>query len=237
MKPRIQLAQVSHRYHERRVIRDITLDIFPGERILLAGSNGSGKSTLLKIAAGLITPWKGTCRFGRAPKAQRPFSGFGYLGHELLLYRGLTVHQNLGLFSKLKRSPLDLEQVLQQWDLSDKKHRILNELSRGERARVALARSFLGSPRVLLLDEPTAHLDTDGVALLRSHLAQISEDTVVVLSTHEHDLFRSFSNRVIILHKGELQFREREDQLATKRMFDVCATRRNLQTGGQEINQ
>jgi heme exporter protein A len=175
----IHAREVGRRFGERRVLSGVNLDVQPGEFLLVTGPNGSGKTTLLRLLAGLIAPTSGTLDV-RAGRGQ-----IGFLGHEPLVYRELTALENLDLFGRLYRVPERRERsgmLLERFGLWDARAKRASELSRGMLQRLALCRTLLHDPDLLLLDEPFSALDADGVELLETELAGHGGKTVVVAS-------------------------------------------------------
>jgi heme exporter protein A len=175
----IQARGLGRRFGDRRVLEGVDLELEPGGFLLVTGPNGSGKTTLLRLLAGLIAPTAGTLEV-RANRAQ-----IGFLGHEPLVYRELTPLENLDLFGRLYRVPERRERtgmLLERYGLWDARAARVSELSRGMVQRLALCRSLLHDPDLLLFDEPFSALDSDGVELLDGELAGHGRKTVVVAS-------------------------------------------------------
>jgi ABC-type multidrug transport system ATPase subunit len=161
------------------VLAGVDLDLEPGGFLLVTGPNGSGKTTLLRLLAGLLAPTAGTLEIG-AGRAQ-----IGFLGHEALVYRELTALENLDLYGRLYRVPERRERtgmLLERFGLWEARAKPVSELSRGMLQRLALCRTLLHDPELLLLDEPFSALDSDGVELLDAELAGHGRKTVVVAS-------------------------------------------------------
>jgi ABC-type multidrug transport system ATPase subunit len=178
----------------------MSLQIYEGEEILLTGANGSGKSTLLRICAGLISQFDGK-------RLLSPEVTVGYCGHQLLLYLDLSVLENITLFAQLQGVGDDVAAILQDWDLADIANTPLRQLSQGTQARVALCRAFLGCPRLLVLDEPTASLDDPTVELLSSQLARRKNeqaDAATVIASHDLSRLGWFRSKHLKIERGEL---------------------------------
>jgi len=189
----IRARRLERRFGEKRAISDVDLDVAGGGFLLVTGPNGAGKSTLLALLAGLLSPTRGELdvAFERHE--------IGYLAHEPLVYRELTAFENLDLFGRLYRVPERRELIgmlLERFGLWDTRHERVATFSRGMAQRLALCRTLLHEPRLLLLDEPYASLDAAGAQLLdaeletrgvasgRGPLGREGRATVV-LATHE----------------------------------------------------
>ncbi len=201
------------------VLRGVDLEVLPGERVLLVGPNGSGKTTLIKTLATLLRPTSGHVRvagFDSARDADMVRRCVGLVGHQTLLYGELTVGENLAFYARMygvedgarRREVLSLVGLL---DRTDKQTRTL---SRGMQQRLALARVTLHRPPVLLLDEPDAGLDQQGVGMLDSMLRDSAEAGCSILFT-SHNLQRGLdmASRVAVLSKGRIVFQAPRDQL------------------------
>jgi heme exporter protein A len=175
----IRARGLERRFGDRRVLTDVDLELEPGGFLLVTGPNGSGKTTLLRLLAGLIAPTAGTLEIG-AGRGQ-----IGFLGHEALVYRELTALENLDLYGRLYRVPERRERtgmLLERFGLWEARAKPVSELSRGLIQRLALCRTLLHDPELLLLDEPFSALDSDGVDLLDAEFAAHGPKTVVVAS-------------------------------------------------------
>jgi heme exporter protein A len=178
----IHARELGRRFGEKRVIVDIDLDVKPGELLLVTGPNGSGKTTLLRLLAGLIAPTAGVLDVS----ADR--SRIGFLGHEPLVYRELTPLENLDLYGRLYRVPERRERIgmlLERFGLWDARREQTATLSRGMLQRLALCRTLLHDPELLLFDEPFSALDAAGVDLLLDELSSDVARRTVVVSSHQ----------------------------------------------------
>jgi heme exporter protein A len=174
----IEARALSMRYGDRRVFRDVDVELADGAFLLVTGPNGSGKTTLLRVLAGLTAPTSGELR---RPERHT----IGYLGHDPLVYRELTPLENLALFGRLYRLPERGERIgmlLERFGLWGVRHERVSTFSRGMQQRLGLCRVLLHDPQLLLLDEPYNALDAQGAALLDDLLG---EDRTHVVATHE----------------------------------------------------
>jgi heme exporter protein A len=166
----------------KRVLRDLDLDVAERDLLLVTGPNGSGKSTLLALCAGLLVPTQGELEVD----ADR--SRIGYLAHEPLVYRELTALENLDLYGRLYRVPERRERIgmlLERYGLWEARRERVSAFSRGMQQRLALCRTLLHEPDLLLLDEPFAGLDEEGAELLDAELGALAGSRTLVLATHD----------------------------------------------------
>jgi ABC-type multidrug transport system ATPase subunit len=169
-------------FGEKRVLRDLDLDVAERELVLVTGPNGSGKSTLLALCAGLLAPTAGELEV--AVDRGR----IGYLAHEPLVYRELTALENLELYGRLYRVPERRERIgmlLERFGLWESRRSPVASFSRGMQQRLALCRTLLHEPSLLLLDEPYAGLDDAGAELLDAELGELAGRRTLLLATHD----------------------------------------------------
>ena len=178
----IRARAVEKRYGDKRVLRGLDLDVERGGFLVVTGPNGSGKTTLLRLVVGLAQPTTGQV------EVAVPRGRIGFLAHEPLVYRELTALENLDLYGRLYRVPERRERIgmlLERFGLWEARHDRVASYSRGMTQRVALCRTLLHEPEVVLLDEPFSGLDSAGAELLDGELAELRGRRTLVLSTHE----------------------------------------------------
>ncbi|HEY7691099.1 MAG TPA: ABC transporter ATP-binding protein [Gaiellaceae bacterium] len=178
----IAARKLGRAFGTKQVIRDLDLEVERGSFLLLTGPNGSGKTTLLRLIAGLLVPTAGEL------EVEPPRERIGFLGHEPLVYRELTALENLDLYGRLYRVSERRERIgmlLERFGLWDARNERADSFSRGMLQRLALCRTLLHDPELLVLDEPFSALDEDGAALLDRELAELRSAATFVLSTHD----------------------------------------------------
>jgi ABC-type multidrug transport system ATPase subunit len=180
-------------YGRRRALNGFDLTVAPGEIVGLIGHNGAGKTTFVEIVTGLVRPDEGRIRIGpydalRTGRAARRLLGMA--PQELALYGSVTVRENLRLLAGLaglrgRRRDAEIDRVLDELRLTDVADRPVGVLSGGQRRRVQAATAMVGSPPLLLLDEPTAGADPETrAALLATVRARAEAGAAVVYTTH-----------------------------------------------------
>ncbi len=182
------------------VLKDLTFSVPEGATLAVLGANGAGKTTLLRMLATLLRPQAGTIE---VLGAELPRSGYkvrgrlGLLAHEPLLYRDLTARENLRFHARLHGVPFTrIDTLLDQVGLKLREDEPLRTFSRGMVQRVAVCRAVLHEPELLLLDEPYANLDADGVGRVEPLLATARTR---VLVSHDHAAARAVADLVLEL--------------------------------------
>ena len=211
----IRYERVERRFGALVALRSVSLEIEPGEFVALLGHNGAGKTTLLRITAQLMRPSRGSVAFFglTAKTTELPSSAVkshtGLVGHSLLLYDELSAEENLTLFAKLyalDNVPTRVKSALEACGLASRATSQVRTFSRGMRQRLAIARALLHSPQLLLLDEPAAGLDRQGLEWLGATLERLRGDgCTVLMSTHARNESLDLATRAIVLAGGRLQ--------------------------------
>jgi len=178
----IRARDLERRFGDKRVIHGLDLDVAERDVLVVVGPNGSGKSTLLGLLAGLLAPTRGSLEIAVAR------GEIGLLAHEALVYRELTALENLELYGRLYRVPERRERIgmlLERYGLWESRHQRVGEFSRGMTQRLALCRTLLHDPRLVLMDEPYSALDTAGAEVLDAELESLARERTLVVSTHD----------------------------------------------------
>jgi ABC-2 type transport system ATP-binding protein len=199
---------------EFHAVADVDIEISQGEVVAILGPNGAGKTTTIRMIATLLEPTSGEISICDVDARRRPSMAREHLGvvlgGERSVYWKLTARENLSYFAALRRIPrretaARVADVLADVELSDRADEYVERFSTGMRQRLVLARALLGRPAVLLLDEPTAGLDPQSSAHLRSRLRQLSDaGTTIVLTTHYMDEADQLADRVGIIDHGRV---------------------------------
>jgi heme exporter protein A len=203
----LRFENIDKRYGGLFALRRVSLEISPGECVVLAGRNGSGKTTLLRIAARIVSPTAGTLSFpgtGNDSAAGRP----GYVAHTTMVYDELTAEENLVLFAKLQDVPnpgARAEELLREVGLFERRDSPVRTFSRGMRQRIAIARALTHRPSVLLFDEPATGLDPLGISWLANTLGEVNRaGCTVVMSLHGESEISALATRAVQLDAGSV---------------------------------
>ncbi len=218
--PALAVKNVHRRYHlaghHLHVLRGVSLDVHTGEKVFLCGASGSGKTTLLYILGGLEKPTEGEVymhgkpmyQVGRNARANLRNSGLGFVFQNYHLLPDLTAIENVVLPSMIKGKTTEARarELLGRVGLGERLHHLPTELSGGEQQRVALARSLINDPPIMLADEPTGNLDSATGKQIMDLLFEIvteAKKTLVVV-THDATLAQR-GDRTLIIKQGLLE--------------------------------
>jgi ABC-2 type transport system ATP-binding protein len=204
-------SHLTRRFDQRVAVNDVSFQVAPGEIFALLGPNGAGKTTTLRMLAGLIAPTSGTVTIGETPMTPRTAASLrgrvGFLTEAPGLWDRLPVRSNLMVYARLHGLPKPtaaVEHALAAFDLGDRANEPAALLSKGLKQRLALARTLLHQPTVVLLDEPTSGLDPEAARDVRELILRLrSEGRAILLSTHNLDEVERVADRVAVL-RGSL---------------------------------
>ena len=220
--PAVELDGLGRAYGERVVLRDVTLALEPGRTLLVLGPNGAGKSTLLRILATLLRPHAGRARVlaHELPREGWAVRGrIGLLAHEPLLYRDLSGRENLRYQARLFGAPeARVGELLERVGMARRADEPVRTLSRGMVQRLAICRTVLHRPELLLLDEPLANLDPAAAELVEPLIGRTAGATRL-LTSHDPAGALEEADEVLGLRDGRLAL------LAPATALDAAALR------------
>ena len=210
------MEDVTRHFGRRRALAKVSFTCDAGSITGLLGPNGAGKSTLLSILATLAAPTAGQVRYGDATATTHGAAvrgRIGALGHDLYLYPELTARENLRFFAKLYAlDAVDgrVAEALARAGLSDRGDDLVSGFSRGMRQRLALERSLLHEPRLVLLDEPFTGLDDASTQALVERLrAWRDRGAILLVTTHDLDVIDGLLDQAVFLRDGRVSGIER----------------------------
>lgn len=201
------LRDLSKKYHKIQALRDVSFELTNGCTALL-GPNGAGKTTLLNCITGAVKPTSGEVVFQRdgASRCQ-----IGYLPQQFSFFDNLRIFETLEYLALLGGCPKnavksEVERVVHLCNLEAFAELKIKELSGGTLRRLGIAQALLGSPEILLLDEPTAGVDIEERAHLKSVLNSLATDETMLISTHLISDIEGLCDRILVLIGGQLVF-------------------------------
>ncbi|WNS43706.1 ABC transporter ATP-binding protein [Paenibacillus sp. MMS20-IR301] len=205
----IELCGLTKRYKSKAAVRNADLKIYRGEIVGIIGKNGAGKSTLLKMIGGLIYPTSGELHFFNRAAAgdQSFFERMGVLIEDAGLYPNVSAYENLNLLAiayGLRDKDREIERLLQLVGLDSKSTAKVKGYSMGMKQRLGIAVALLGSPDVLILDEPINGLDPQGIVEIRQLILELNQTGLTILiSSHILEELSKIATRYVIIHQGE----------------------------------
>ena len=210
----ITVRDVSRAFGGFQALRNIDLDVTPGELVALLGPSGSGKTTLLRIIAGLERHDSGVVRIAgeESTGLEARARDIGFVFQHYALFKHMNVRDNIGFALKMRKTPKDriaerVAELLSLFRLDGLAARYPDELSGGQRQRVALARALAFEPKILLLDEPFGALDARVRQELRRWLRRLHDDIGVttVFVTHDQEEALEVADRVVVMNAGRIE--------------------------------
>jgi heme exporter protein A len=207
----IETKQLIKRVGDKVILRGVNLSIKQGQTVAILGPNGAGKSTILKVLATLIKPTSGEVLINKKDLKKNLVdirSLIGYLPHSSLLYDHFTPLENLVLYGKLygvKNVEQRAKELIDKVGLSFFIHEPVKSFSRGMIQRVAIARSIIHQPQILLLDEPHTGLDQQAIAILNKVILEMKDfGATTIMVTHDFKQAAEICDRIIIVKNGKI---------------------------------
>jgi len=207
----VESIKISKQYGYNYALRSISLKIGLGEIVGISGHNGAGKSTFLKIIGTHLSPTSGKVKILDSDSKKDRLEvrkNIGFFGHNSFMYDELSVEENLQFYGKMFNIVNDyldnrIDEVIEAVDLERYRHVSVKKLSHGLRKRSDLARIFLHSPSILILDEPFSGLDESAVKLLVDGLKN-QESKAIIISSHTFELTNNLCNRNLVFSEGKI---------------------------------
>ena len=208
----IEVSHLTKKYGSRLAVDDISFTVEDGQIYGLLGPNGAGKSTIMNILTGYLSATSGQVTVAGHPlpeEADAAKACVGYLPEQPPLYPEMTVQEYLDFAAELKgvKKAERKEQVLKaarRTGLEAVLPRLIRSLSKGYRQRVGIAQALLGSPKLIILDEPTVGLDPAQVIEIRKLIRELGRAHTVILSSHILSEVQAVCQKVLVLSKGKL---------------------------------
>ena len=208
----IEVSHLTKKYGGHLAVDDVSFTVEDGQIYGLLGPNGAGKSTIMNILTGYLSATSGQVTVAGHPlpeDADEAKACVGYLPEQPPLYPEMTVGEYLNFVAELKKVPRAQrkEQVLRaarRTGLEKVLPRLIRSLSKGYKQRVGIAQALLGSPKIIILDEPTVGLDPAQVIEMRKLIRELGKAHTVILSSHILSEVQAVCQQVLILSKGKL---------------------------------
>ncbi len=216
----IKIEHLVKNYGKSCAVDDISFEVGKGEIVGFLGPNGAGKSTTMNILTGYLSPTSGSVSVAGINVLDNPIEAkkhIGYLPEQPPLYLDMTVEEYLIFNYNLKGCKLNrakhLEEICEVVKIKDVYKRVIKNLSKGYRQRVGIAQALIGSPEVLIFDEPTVGLDPKQIIEVRNLLRMLGRDHTVILSTHILGEVQAVCDRIVIINKGKIVADEKTENI------------------------
>ncbi len=213
----INLNGITHFYGDKPVLQNLSLNVEANQLTCLLGDTGSGKSTILRLIAGLETPQKGQISIQDklvtqsqkiiVPPHQR---NLGYIFQDLALWPHFTVYKNIA-FGLEERKEKDVKnkvfEMLDFFGLHEQAKKYPHQLSGGQKQLVAISRSLILKPKILLMDEPLSNLDVKLKRKILEHIKNLKKDfdLTIVYVTHDHKEAFAIADKIMVLNEGKIE--------------------------------
>lgn len=224
---KLKVENIIVKIGSRDVLKNVTFEVKEGELVALLGPNGSGKSTMLRTIFGVLRPVKGVVMLdGREIESvEAAAKSFGYLPQDTPLTNlrvldvvllGRTPYMS-GLRRPDREDYMVAKKALKEVGLKDFETRSLSELSGGERQKVMLARVFAQQPKIMLLDEPTAHLDISAqIEIMEIIRRKVDEGKAAIVAIHDINLASSFATQILMIKDGKIAYAGKAEEVITE---------------------
>jgi ABC-2 type transport system ATP-binding protein len=227
----LTLQNISKSFLRKPALDDVSLEVRKGEIFGLLGPNGAGKTTLIRIINRIIAPDQGSVRFNGELMTQRHLQNIGYLPEERGLYKSMTVQDHalfLGQIRGLSKKDAltKLNYWLEKMDISDWRHKRIEELSKGMAQKVQFICTVLHEPQLLILDEPLSGFDPINVELIKQELIEMrAQGKTVVLSSHNMNSVEEMCDRVALIHEAKKLVEGRISELQESQKTGMIAVK------------
>ncbi|MDR3325974.1 MAG: LPS export ABC transporter ATP-binding protein [Rhodospirillaceae bacterium] len=218
------ITDISKRFNNRLILRNISMQMKRGEIVGLLGPNGAGKTTCFYCIIGLIKPDSGNiilnnCNITRLPIYRRARLGIGYLPQDASIFRGMSVEENIRAIldvseSDRQKRQIVLEKLLEEFSITHLRRAKALTLSGGERRRVEIARALASYPTFILLDEPLAGIDPIAVSEIRNLIEHLKHRGIGILIT-DHNVRETLDiiDRAYVLYDGMILMEGKPDEI------------------------
>ncbi len=241
----INIIDISKKFNTTDALSGVSFDVHEGEILGLLGENGAGKSTLLRIISTMLRPTSGTAVVNgydiiKNSKEVRKTVGILF-GSEVGLYERLTARENIEYFAQLNGmtkndSDKRINYLIERFSFADYADKQVGTFSKGMKQKVAIARSIVHDPSVMLFDEPESGLDFKAAKIVFDFMETCkSEGKSIIFSSHSMESIKNYSDNMVVLHKGKVvksfDVKEYRDKYTDREINDILF---NLVCDGDE---
>ena len=239
----IEIQNLTKKFGQIKAVNNLNFTVEKGEILGFLGPNGAGKSTTMNIITGYIPSTEGTvkvCGYDIMESPREVKKHIGYLPEQPPVYMDMTVTDYLDFVADLKlvnkkQKKNQINDIMELVKVGDHRNRMIKNLSKGYKQRVGLAQSLIGSPDVLILDEPTVGLDPKQIIEIRKLIKALGKEHTIILSTHILPEVSAVCERVVIINKGEIAAVDTPENLSkglsnmSKLMVTVAGPRQSVE--------
>ena len=232
----LEVQNISKNFGGIRVLQSVSFSVETGERRAIIGSNGAGKTTLFNIISGTKKPSFGKILyFGQNVTGLSAFRrsrlGIGRTFQINNLFFNLSLKSNISLALQVTKSSLDIEGFLERWGFSEKADVKVGALSYGDQRQVEVLLALAQSPKLILLDEPTAGMSPVETKIITEMIAGLPKDISILIIEHDMEVVFSLADRITVLHLGQILCEGNKEKVkADPRVREIY-----LGTGGKEV--
>lgn len=224
----IEVKSITKKYGSFVAVDNINFEVNDNEIVGFLGPNGAGKSTTMNMITGYIEPSKGKIIVNGYDISKSPLKAkrqIGYMPESVPLYNDLTVNEFVSYMANLKgvkrkNVKQEVDKVLSDTGLTNVKHKLIKNISRGYKQRVSLAGALVGNPQILILDEPTVGLDPKQITEIRDLIKKLGKNHTVILSSHILSEVSQICEKVIIINHGKIVAVDTPQNLENKTQND-----------------
>ncbi len=235
----IQVENVTKRYGQRVAVDSLNFTVNRGEILGFLGPNGAGKSTTMNIITGYLSATEGSVKLDGLDILEEPQAfkrQIGYMPELPPLYVDMTVQDYLSFVCDIKgvsraRRRESMDRALDMLKITDVRRRLIKNLSKGYKQRVGIAQALMGTPPVLILDEPTIGLDPQQIIETRNVIRDLGKEHTIILSSHILPEVQAVCSRVLIINRGKIVASDTPENLSRGLSRD---NRLNVRIAGPE---
>lgn len=245
----IEIQNLTKRYGQIKAVHNLNFTVEKGEILGFLGPNGAGKSTTMNIITGYLPSSEGTvkvCGYDIMESPKEVKKRVGYLPEQPPVYMDMTVRDYLNFVADLKlvdkkQKKNQLSDVMELVKIGDHRNRLIKNLSKGYKQRVGLAQALVGSPDVLVLDEPTVGLDPKQIIEIRKLIKALGREHTIILSSHILPEVSAVCERVVIINQGEIAAIDTPENLskgfdtASKLFVSIAGPKNSVENAIREI--
>lgn len=251
MQPIITLKNIYKNYGYKQVLKNINVDIYPGQVIGYIGPNGAGKSTTVKILCGLINDFDGEAIIKGYDVKKNPLEvkkHIGYIPELAELYDVLTPFEFLNIMGELYNLPANVVEnrmntMLTAFGLHDNIHQRMDTFSKGMKQKVLITSGLIHNPDIIILDEPLSGLDANSVIIIKDLISKLAQDgKTIFYCSHMMDIVEKVSDKIVLINEGTviangtfLELQQQQGDMSLESIFAQLTAKENLGDAANEL--